>query len=86
MGLEVDKPVINEAALQANLTNEGGVYGTYRLLTNVMGLWLVQQCRQTWAAQGEDHTYAELVKMAAQAPPLTSLIDPNDPGCPQRRP
>lgn len=79
VGLEVDKPVINEAALQANLTNEGGVYGTYRLLTNVMGLWLVQQCRQTWAAQGEDHTYTELVKMANQAPPLTSLIDPNDP-------
>ncbi|MDJ0755346.1 MAG: rhamnulokinase family protein [Ardenticatenaceae bacterium] len=79
VGLEVDQPVITPAALEANVTNEGGVYGTYRLLKNVMGLWIVQQCRATWAAQGDDHSYADLTEMAAAAGPSTSLIDPNSP-------
>jgi len=78
VGLEVTQPVINEAALAANATNEGGVYGTYRLLKNVMVLWIVQQCRAAWAAAGEKHSYAELVQMAADAPPLASPIDPDD--------
>lgn len=78
VGLEVGAPVINDAALAANVTNEGGVYGSYRLLKNVMGLWIVQQCRATWAAAGEEYSYAELTAMAAEAPPLVSPIDPND--------
>jgi rhamnulokinase len=78
VGLEVGAPVINDAALAANVTNEGGVYGSYRLLKNVMGLWIVQQCRATWAAAGEEHSYAELTEMAASTPSLVSPIDPND--------
>ena len=78
VGLEVKDPIINEASLAANITNEGGVYGTYRLLKNIMGLWIVQQCRRTWAEEGESYSYGELVDMARQAPPLVSLIDPND--------
>ena len=78
-GLEVPEPVISEASLAANVTNEGGVYGTYRLLKNVMGLWFVQQSRATWKAQGELHSYAELVEMAETAPPLRSLVNVNDP-------
>jgi rhamnulokinase len=78
-GLEVPEPVISEASLAANVTNEGGVYGTYRLLKNVMGLWFVQQSRATWKAQGELHSYAELVEMAEAAPPLRSLVNVNDP-------
>lgn len=78
VGLEVAAPVINAAALAANVTNEGGVAGTYRLLKNVMGLWIVQQCRATWAAQGHSYSYADLVQLAAAAPPLRALIDPND--------
>jgi rhamnulokinase len=78
VGLEVTNAVMNEAALAANVTNEGGVYGTYRLLKNVMGLWIVQQCRATWQAQGHDYSYPELVKLARSAPPLRSFIAPDD--------
>jgi rhamnulokinase len=78
LGLEVESPIINEAALAANVTNEGGVYGTYRLLKNITGMWLVQQCRRTWGDQGEIYSYDELVNLARQAPPFVSLIDPND--------
>ncbi len=78
MGVTVDDPVINEQTLDFNLTNEGGVDGTYRLCRNIMGLWLVQECRRTWQQQGEDLSYAELTEMAAAAPSLRSLIDPDD--------
>jgi rhamnulokinase len=79
LGLEVTQPVVNAAALKANVTNEGGVYGTFRLLKNVTGLWLLQQCRATWAAAGEAHDYAELTTMAEAAPALISFVDPDDP-------
>ncbi len=78
VGLEVTAPIINAAALAANVTNEGGVAGTYRLLKNVMGLWIIQQCRTTWEADGQTYTYAELALLAEAAPLLRSLIDPND--------
>jgi rhamnulokinase len=78
VGLEVDQPIINEAALAANVTNEGGVYGTFRLLQNVMGLWILQSCRAAWKAAGDAFTYDQLVEMARAAPPLAALIDPND--------
>ncbi|MCO5185517.1 MAG: rhamnulokinase [Anaerolineae bacterium] len=78
VGLEVREPIINAAALAANVTNEGGVYGTYRLLKNVMGLWILQQCRRTWQTQGRDFSYAELVTLAQAASPLAALIDPDD--------
>jgi rhamnulokinase len=78
VGVEVEKPIINEAALAANVTNEGGVFGTYRLLKNVMGLWILQQCRQTWGEQGKKYSYAELVALAQEATPLSALIAPND--------
>ena len=78
VGLEVDDPVIDDAALAANVTNEGGVNGTFRLLKNVMGLWILQQCRHTWAQAGEAYSYEELVKLARQAPPLRSLFAVDD--------
>jgi rhamnulokinase len=78
LGLEVEKPIINEAALAANVTNEGGVHGTYRLLKNITGMWIVQQCRQTWAEEGQPYSYGELVGMARKAPSFTGFIDPND--------
>ena len=77
-GIEVPSPVINREAAEANVTNEGGVFGTIRLLKNVMGLWIVQQCRATWHEQGFDYSYSELVDLARQAQPLVSLINPND--------
>jgi rhamnulokinase len=79
-GIEAPSPIVTPEAAEANITNEGGVFGTIRLLKNIMGLWIVQQCRATWQEQGEDYSYAELVEQARQAAPLTSIICPDDPG------
>lgn len=78
LGLEVQTPIINDDSYACNLTNEGGVYGTYRLLKNISGMWLAQQCRAAWAAQGTNYDYAELVKLAESALPFAALIDPDD--------
>jgi rhamnulokinase len=78
VGLEEDHPIINQAALAANVTNEGGVYGTYRLLKNVMGLWIFQQCRATWEKEGTALSYDALVEMALTAEPLTAFVNPDD--------
>jgi rhamnulokinase len=79
VGLELPGPLITDATFEANLTNEGGVGGTTRLLRNVDGLWLLHECRRAWAAEGRDLEYGELIRRAEDAPPLASLIDPNDP-------
>jgi len=78
VGLELPAPLINEATLNANLTNEGGVAGTSRLLKNVMGLWLVQECRRAWAAAGSELSYEQLLALAEQAPPFVAVVDPDD--------
>lgn len=78
VGLEVAEPVVNEAALAVNATNEGGVFGSFRLLKNVMGLWLLQQCRSTWEQAGRAYSYPELVSLAESAEPLRYFVDPND--------
>ncbi len=75
LGAEISKPVINDTSFQMEFTNEGGVEGSIRLLKNIMGLWLVQECRNQWAKDGYDYDYAQLVEMAANAEPFTALID-----------
>lgn len=77
MGAEVTTPVITPASLRYNFTNEGGVSGTYRLLKNILGMWLVQACEAVWAAQGATFSPAELVEMAAAAPAFGPVIDPH---------
>ncbi|WP_139992489.1 rhamnulokinase [Paenibacillus paridis] len=79
MGTEVQEPVINELAQQLNFTNEGGAYGTYRLLKNIMGLWVLQECRRSWERAGITYTFPELVKLAGEAKPFAAFIDPDDP-------
>lgn len=79
MGTEVEEPVINDLAQQLNFTNEGGAYGTYRLLKNIMGLWILQECRRSWERAGISYTFPELVKLADKAKPLAVFIDPDDP-------
>ncbi len=74
MGVELPSPIISERSLAYNFTNEGGVGGTFRLLMNIMGLWLVQECRRTWASQGQEYSYNQLTQLAEQAPPFASLI------------
>lgn len=78
MGVETPSPVINEQSLGYNFTNEGGVQNTIRLLKNLDGLWLIQECRRTWAAQGETLSYEELTRLAAEAPAFSAFIDPDD--------
>jgi rhamnulokinase len=78
MGLEVREAQLSKQVLEFNLTNEGGVDGTYRLLKNVTGLWLVQQCKRTFEAKGKKLEYSQLVRLAKAAPPLRSFIDPDD--------
>jgi rhamnulokinase len=77
MGVTVDKPVINPQSLDFNLTNEGGVDHTFRLCKNIMGLWLVQECRRFWQSHGESFSYDEITQMAAAASPWKSIINPD---------
>lgn len=78
-GLELDRPVITEETYRANVTNEGGAYGTFTFLKNVVGLWIAQQCRATWRAEGHEYSYDDLVREASQARPFQAFIDPDDP-------
>src|SRR5439155_23504512 len=77
MGVELPKPVINEKTLRYNYTNEGGVGGSIRLLKNMMGLWLVQECRRQFKREGADHTYTELTQMAERGHACVSVIGPD---------
>ena len=79
LGLELDAPILSDAAYVANVTNEGGYDGSWRLLKNIMGLWLADQCRATWAAQGRDYSFAQLTDMVESAQRFRSLIEPDDP-------
>ncbi|CAM4062869.1 rhamnulokinase [Paenibacillus alkaliterrae] len=79
MGTEVSGPVINDLAQELNFTNEGGAYGTYRLLKNIMGLWILQECRRSWERAGISYDFPELVKLANVAEPFAAFIDPDDP-------
>ena len=78
MGVEVNKASLSARTQELNLTNEGGLDGTYRLLKNIMGLWLVQQCKRAFDARGRKYEYAQLAQMAAKAPALRSIVNPDD--------
>jgi rhamnulokinase len=78
VGLETECPVIDERSYNLNFTNEAGVGGRTRLLKNVPGLWLLQECRRAWAAEGERLTYEELAGMAEACGPARAIIDPDD--------
>src|SRR5690606_20322154 len=77
LGVEVPEPVITPASFAYGFTNEGGIGGTFRLLKNVMGLWLLQECRHHWQAEGHEYSYAHLTRLAADAEPFRTLIDPD---------
>jgi rhamnulokinase len=77
IGIETPRPIINETTYKYNFTNEGGVCGTTRLLKNIMGLWLVQECRRAWSKAGNEYSYDDLITKAEQAKPFASLVDPD---------
>ncbi|MGE9268276.1 MAG: rhamnulokinase, partial [Verrucomicrobiales bacterium] len=79
IGTELSAPVLSEEARLAGFANEQGVEGTTRFLKNICGLWLIQECQRHWAAEGNDLSYAALAELAAEAPPFTAFIDPDDP-------
>lgn len=78
IGVELPRPLINDQVLAHNFTNEAGACSTTRLLKNISGLWLLQECRRAWASAGEEHTYEDLSRMAEKAEPFRSIVDPND--------
>ncbi len=78
IGTELDAPIVTPQALKLNFTNEGGVSGTTRLLKNVMGLWMLQGCRNSWSARGQSSDYRELVELAIREPAFAHLVDPDD--------
>jgi len=78
MGVESPEPVVSDKCGELNFTNEGGVGDTIRLLKNIAGLWLLQECRRIWNAEGIDYDWAGLVRQAEEADPFVSLIAPDD--------
>jgi rhamnulokinase len=77
MGIESPRPVVNEQVAKLNFTNEGGVGGTTRLLKNITGLWLVQECRRAWNRSGENLHWEDLNRLGAAEQPLRSFVNPD---------
>jgi rhamnulokinase len=79
MGLESDRPLINERTMRWNYTNEGGLQNSYRVLKNIMGLWILQECKREWDRTGPVAGFEHLERLAEGAAPLKALIDPDHP-------
>jgi len=79
LGVELDRPVVSETVRKARYTNEVGFGGTSRFLKNLVGLWILQECRREWMERGEVSDYGEIVRLALQTPSLRSFIRPDDP-------
>jgi rhamnulokinase len=77
MGVELREPIINEQSLALNLTNEVGVDNSIRLLKNIAGLWVLQECKRAWALEGNDYSYEQLMAMAETAAPYGGYINPD---------
>jgi rhamnulokinase len=78
MGIETKEPIITDQSFTMNFTNEGGVDGTIRFLKNITGMWLLEQCRKEWEAEGTSYTYPEIVALSSSAKAFRALIDPDD--------
>jgi len=76
-GVEVDKPILTEQVRDASFSNEGTIQGGFRPLKNIMGLWLIQECRRGWIKEGKNYSWPEIVQEAEKAEPLRSIIDPD---------
>ena len=76
LGIESDEPIISAQTEAMNFTNEGGVEGTIRFLKNIMGMWLIQECRRVWSAE-VNYTWSGMVELAIEAEPFKFLIDPD---------
>ncbi|MHA1378230.1 MAG: rhamnulokinase [Candidatus Helarchaeota archaeon] len=79
MGVELNAPNTSDLALEYNFTNEGGVKNTIRFLKNIVGLWLLQECKRIWEQGGKKYTFEDLTNMAESAKPFSAFINPEDP-------
>jgi rhamnulokinase len=79
LGAERERPLLTPEAMALNFTNEGGVGGTIRLLKNITGLWLLQECRRVWNERGAGLAFTDIERRASRARPFRSIIDPDDP-------
>ena len=78
MGLELKRPVLTQRAIELGLTNEGGIDQSSLLLKNIMGLWLVQQCKRSFEGTGRNYEYSQLAALARKSPPLRSIVSLDD--------
>jgi len=79
MGVETPAAIINDKTFEYEFTNEGGVQNTIRLLKNIMGLWLIQECRRQWEREGHPLSYSQIAEMAQQARPFAAHLDVDEP-------
>lgn len=79
LGMETDGPILSEQAFEDGFSNEMGVGGTVRFLTNICGLWLLQECRAQWISEGETLSFGEMARLAEEAPEFLAVVDPNHP-------
>ena len=76
-GVETDEPILSDAVRDANFSNEGTIQGGFRPLKNIMGLWLIQECRRDWQKAGQSLSWNDIVEEAKKAEPFRSIIDPD---------
>ena len=76
-GVETDEPILSDAVRDSNFSNEGTIQGGFRPLKNIMGLWLIQECRRDWQKAGQSYSWNEIVEEAKKAGPFRSIIDPD---------
>jgi sugar (pentulose or hexulose) kinase len=79
LGTELKNPILSEDARKSNYTNEGGVDGRIRFLTNITGLWLLQECKRNWDAEGKKYSYAQMTEMTEISEPMKFLVNPANP-------
>ena len=77
LGMELDKPIFGEEAMKAGYTNEGGLGNNIRFLKNIMGLWIIQECKRYWDAEGQNLSFAQIAEGAEKVEPCKFLIDPD---------
>ena len=76
-GVETDEPILSDTVRDANFSNEGTIQGGFRPLKNIMGLWLIQECRRDWQKAGQNLSWNDIVEEAKKAEPFRSIIDPD---------
>jgi rhamnulokinase len=79
VGVERARPLVGADVAQANFTNERGAAGTVRFLKNVMGLWILERCRQEWEEDGRGEPYERLLTAVAAIDRSWGLMFPDDP-------